>query len=87
MRRAEFDGPAELARYFRGGRLETVPASRDRRRAVLAYIADRFASGRDYGEDEVNRILQAVHADHATIRRYLVDAGLLRRQHGVYRKP
>jgi len=38
------------------------------------------------GEDEVNRILQSVHSDHATLRRYLVDAGLLRRERGVYRR-
>jgi hypothetical protein len=50
------------------------------------HIAGGFASGRDYSEDEVNRILQNLHSDHATLRRYLVDAGLLRRDRGVYRR-
>ena len=87
VRRATFDGPAELAAFFRNGRLETIPASRERRLAVLTYVAERFAAGRPYGEDEVNRVLQTVHSDHATLRRYLVDAGLLRRERGVYSRP
>src|SRR6266566_294641 len=60
--------------------------ARARRQALLVHVASRFASGREYPEDEVNRILQSVHSDHATLRRYLVDAGLLRRERGVYRR-
>ena len=86
IRRAAFDGPPELAAFFRNGRLETIPAGRERRQAVLVHVARSFATGRDYDEDEVNRILQGVHSDHATLRRYLVDAGLLTRERGVYRR-
>jgi hypothetical protein len=86
VRRASFDGPPELAAYFRDGRLETIPAGRERRQALLVHVAGGFAPGREYSENDVNRILQGVHSDHATLRRYLVDAGLLRRQRGVYRK-
>src|SRR6266480_3332863 len=84
VRRAAFDGPPELAAFFRNGRLETIPAARDRRQALLVHLASKFESGREYAEDEVNRILQAVHSDHATLRRYLVDAGLPRRERGVF---
>ena len=87
VRRAAFDGPPQLAAFFRNGRLETIPAARDRRQALLVHVASKFEPGREYAEDEVNRILQAVHSDHATLRRYLVDAGLLRRDRGVYRRP
>ena len=87
VRRATFDGPPELAPYFRGGRLETIPSSRERRYAVLAYVAERFTRNQEYDETEVNRLLQALHSDHATLRRYLVDAGLFRRAHNVYRRP
>jgi hypothetical protein len=86
VRRASFDGPPELAAFFRNGRLETIPAARDRRQALLTHIAGRFQPGREYAEDQVNRILQDVHSDHATLRRYLVDAGLLLRERGVYRR-
>jgi hypothetical protein len=86
VRRASFDGPPELAAFFRNGRLETIPASRERRQALLAHVAARFEPAREYREDEVNRILQGVHSDHAALRRYLVDEGLLRRERGVYRR-
>jgi len=86
VRRAAFDGPPELAAFFRNGRLETIPSRRERRQAVLVHLAGRFAPDREYAEDEVNRILQDLHTDHATLRRYLVDAGLLRRERGVYRR-
>jgi hypothetical protein len=86
VRRASFDGPPELAAFFRDGRLETIPAARERRRALLVHVAGRFETGREYGEDEVNSILQAVHSDHATLRRYLIDERLLRRERGVYRR-
>ena len=86
LRREEFDGPADLARFFKAGDLETIPSRRSDRMAVLRYLADRFGRGREYHEDEVNRLLQGVHADHATLRRYLVDEGLLRRAGGRYRR-
>lgn len=82
----EFDGPGELARFFRAGHLETIPSSRADRIGVLRYLAQRFEPGRDYYESEVNRILQGVHKDHAMLRRYLVDEKLLRRASGRYRR-
>lgn len=81
---AAFDGPAELARFFKGARLETIPASRADRVAVLGHIAERFEPGRVYEESEVNRLLQAIHHDHAMLRRYLVDERLLHRAAGRY---
>jgi hypothetical protein len=86
VRRATFAGPADLAPFFRDGRLETIPSSGARRLAVLVHVVARFEQGRDYGEADVNRILLGIHDDHATLRRYLVDADLLRRDHGVYRR-
>ena len=86
VRRAAFDGPPELAAYFRNGRLETIPAARERRQALLVHVVEKFEPGREYDESAVNGILQNIHSDHATLRRYLVDAGLLRRDRGVYRR-
>jgi hypothetical protein len=82
----DFDGPPELARFFKDGHLETIPSSRADRIAVLRHLAQRFQPGRDYFESEVNRILQGVHSDHAMLRRYLVDEKLLRRASGRYRR-
>jgi hypothetical protein len=85
-RREEFAGPAELARFFRGDRLEVVPARAADRTAVLAYLAGMFERGRDYAEADVNLILGRVHRDVASLRRYLIDERFLSRDHGTYRR-
>ena len=85
-RREEFAGPADLARFFRGERLDAMPARASDRTAVLAHVAGLFEPGRAYSEGEVNLVLSRVSDDFATLRRYLVDAGLLARRRGTYRR-
>jgi len=85
-RRDAFAGPPDLARFFRGDRLETIPARASDRLAVLRFIARVFEPGLDYNEADVNLALARVHRDHASLRRYLIDARILARDHGVYRR-
>ena len=66
------------------GRLERMPVSWDKRRVVLDQVARVFAPGRRYPEREVDVMLKAFHADHAALRRYLVDEGFLTRDAGTY---
>ena len=66
------------------GRLAELPARHGRRRLVLEYAATRFEPGVAYAEPVVNDRLRELHDDYATLRRYLVDEGLLRRERGVY---
>lgn len=73
-----------LARFFRGNRLVEIPSARAKRLVVLERIALEFEPGVRYPEPEVNAILRGFHDDHAALRRYLVDAGLLDREHGEY---
>ena len=72
------------ARFLRGGRLVSIPATRAKRLAVLDHLAQEFEPGRRYPERRVNQILAPFHDDVALIRRYLVDEGLLERDRGVY---
>lgn len=67
------------ARYFRGRRLQEIPAAEGKRRAVLRRIVQEFEPGRRYSEAQVNLMLGMFHPDHASLRRYLVDDGLLDR--------
>jgi hypothetical protein len=85
-RREEFAGPADLARFFRGDRLEVIPRREADRAAVLGFIAQRFEVAREYREDEVNSLLLSAYDDTAMLRRYLVDAGFLARASGRYRR-
>ena len=73
-----------LQTFFSGNRLREIPASPAKRRVVLERLAMEFEPGRRYEEREVNVTVQMFHADHAALRRYLVDAGLMTRADGVY---
>jgi hypothetical protein len=85
-RREAVDDP-ELWRFFRAdGRIAAIPAKQEMRSRLLAHLAERFERGRNYTEDEVNTTLWPLYADYATLRRYLIDAKLLTRERGVYRR-
>lgn len=73
-----------LGRFFVGERLAEVPSQRSKRLVVLERLALEFEAGRRYAEAEVNEILAAFHDDYATLRRHLVDEGLLDRAGGEY---
>ena len=91
-RRRELPGATEeqaavLRNFVEDGRLRSVPARAAQRQVVLEYLAERFEPGRAYVEPEVNELLTAFHDDYASLRRNLVDARLLERSRGVYRRP
>lgn len=75
-----------VARNFvtEDGRLRALPARDAKRRLVLEWVAGRFEPGRRYDEKEVNGVLLGVYDDVASLRRFLVDEGLLAREAGVY---
>lgn len=76
-----------LSGFFEDGRLATIPAQASKRLVVLRYLRDRsFPEDRDYPEKEVNQRLAVFHPDPASLRRYLVDTGLMTRAAGVYRR-
>jgi hypothetical protein len=77
-----------IERFMPDGRLLRMPAKDAKRRVVLAQVAHLFEPGRHYPEPEVDEILTRVveggESDHVTLRRSLVDAGLLAREAGEY---
>ena len=75
---------AVLRNFLANGRLTQLPTSRPRRLVVLDFLAGRFEPGRRYPEKEVNQVLALLHDDVASLRRYLVDEGLMDRDQGVY---
>jgi hypothetical protein len=69
------------------GRLTSIPAQDKKRLVVLAYLRDRcFPEDRAYPEKEVNQALALFNPDVAALRRYLIDAKLMTRDAGVYRR-
>lgn len=82
----------EVARIIRGylreDRLTTIPSQEKKRLVVIRYLRDRcFTEDRPYPEKEVNQRLALFHPDVATLRRAMVDDGLMTRAAGVYRRP
>lgn len=89
--RAALTKPAAdpLDALFTRGRLVAIPRPGKLRQALLDYLAGWFEPGRLYTEGEVREKLAQVHDDHAALRRYLVDEGLLQRSNdgSAYGRP
>lgn len=62
------------------GRLEQFPRKQKHKLILLEEIAKKFELARMYTEPEVNEVLEGIYDDYVTLRRYLVDFGLLDRQ-------
>jgi hypothetical protein len=69
-----------LSTFMVDGRLTAIPAKQKKRDVILRFLAEQFESERMYTEREVNELLAAYHADVASLRRYLVDGEMLKRQ-------
>jgi hypothetical protein len=68
-----------LQAFVRDGRITSMPTAPAKRAVVLDWLARTFEVGRHYSEAEVNDALAPHVEDHASLRRALVDAGLLDR--------
>lgn len=79
---------ATVRTFVRGGRLLRLPAQQSRRRTVLEHLVQTLQPGTRYTEKELDVELRALcdggEVDHVTLRRHLVDEGLLTRDHGEY---
>lgn len=73
-----------LESFFRHGRLEKLPAQHKKRLIVLEQFAVKFEPGRRYEEPEVNGLIKPFFDDYCTIRRLLVDEGMIRRDGSTY---
>ena len=73
-----------LRSFVVDGRITQVPSAPAKRRMLLDWLVQDFEPGRRYSEQMVNLILGRRNQDTAAWRRYLVDEGLLDRDHGEY---
>lgn len=65
-------------------RLKEIPAQRKKQMVILRRLVKEFEPGRRYPEKEVNEILKRFHPDCATLRRLMVDNGLMARARSIY---
>ena len=66
------------------GALKSIPASRKKRWAVLAWLVRQFEDDRRYTEAEINTRLLERHWDSATLRREFIGYKMMAREAGVY---
>ncbi|NPV70452.1 MAG: metalloregulator ArsR/SmtB family transcription factor [Firmicutes bacterium] len=66
------------------GKIKELPASPKKRQVILNWLVEKFDRNRKYPEKELNEIIKQYHPDYATLRRYMIDAGLMDRADGVY---
>jgi AcrR family transcriptional regulator len=85
QRAAAAQSDSVLRRFFDpDGRLTAMPAKQSRKLAVFDLIVQRFVPGVRYTELEINRELMQLYDDYVSLRRGLVDFGMLDRADGWY---
>jgi hypothetical protein len=73
-----------LDAFVRDGRITAMPTAPHKREIVLDWLASKFEVGRRYVEEEVNAALDGHAEDYVSLRRALVDAGMLDRDDRAY---
>ena len=80
-------GPRErvLGAFLREGQLVRIPARAAKRRVILEHIVAVFEPGVKIPEREVDAALRGFYEhDYVSLRRYLIDTGLMARANGLY---
>jgi biotin operon repressor len=72
--------------FIVNGKLKNIPAQYKKMLIILDEVVKAFETGRTYTEREVNITIADIHDDFCTLRREMVDAGLLTRENGIYTK-
>lgn len=88
----ETDTARVLGRFLTAGQVQRMPSKAAKRLVVLEHLAGRFEPGKRYAEKQVDAtLIEALvpredggEVDHVSVRRYLVDHGLMSRADGVY---
>lgn len=73
--------------FWRDGLIVMLPSQLKKRKVLLDLLLEDFQPGRIYTEQEVNFKILDHYDDYCTVRRELVDFGLLKREKGLYIRP
>jgi hypothetical protein len=73
-----------VARYLRKGVIWQLPAKPAQRQLLLEWLVKRIPPNRIFSETEINTYLGGHNIDHVTLRRLLVDHGLIDRNRTGY---
>ena len=73
-----------LRTFFDGSRLVAIPAQRKKKLMVFEEVLRRLPRRKEYGERELSRFIEAIHADFCTIRREFIMNDYMTRKNSRY---
>jgi hypothetical protein len=66
------------------GKIKSLPMQQKKLLVILRHVLRSFSPGIEYPEKQVNEILRRYFEDTPSLRRYLVDSNMLKRDKGIY---
>lgn len=73
-----------LKTFIRKGKLIKLPVQHKKKLIILNEFLMKFEAGKNYSEKEVDNIINQVFNDHCTIRRLLIEEGMMKRKNQIY---
>jgi predicted transcriptional regulator len=73
-----------LRTFFKKNKLLQLPVQRKKRLIILDEFAKKFKVGKNYLENNVNEIITELYDDYCTIRRLLIEEGMMKRDKQFY---
>ena len=73
-----------LNTFLERDQIKAFPMGYKKRLVVLKWMADHFEIGKSYSEIELNEIIQKHHPDYCTLRREMIDLGMMEREGREY---
>jgi hypothetical protein len=73
-----------LQTFLDGDRIKELPSRHKKKLIVLKWLVNQFEMDVRYSESDLSERLAYYNPDYASLRRYLIDYGLMRREKGMY---
>jgi biotin operon repressor len=77
---ADFDRRVLTNYLLADGAIKEIPIQDKKLLVILRYVCDHVEPGRRYSEKEVNELIARFHPDTASLRRAMIDRGLMKRE-------
>ena len=73
-----------LKNFMQNKRLTKLPVQRKKKLIILDEFVKKFSSNKTYTENEVDSLINETYGDHCTIRRLLIEEGIMQRENQIY---
>jgi len=73
-----------LKTFMKNKRLTKLPVQRKKKLIILDEFVKKFSINKKYTENEVDSLINEAYGDHCTIRRLLIEEGIMQRENQIY---